>query len=65
MRAMVPVPCPRGKFAIRTRHIRRMDELRRIDLNLLLTLHALLTERHVTRAAVRLHRSQPLSLIHI
>ncbi|TDF82396.1 LysR family transcriptional regulator [Pseudomonas sp. H9] len=36
-----------------------MDELRRIDLNLLLTLHALLTERHVTRAAVRLHKSQP------
>lgn len=36
-----------------------MDELRRIDLNLLLTLHALLVERHVTRAAVRLHRSQP------
>lgn len=36
-----------------------MDELRKIDLNLLLTLHALLTEKHVTRAAVRLHRSQP------
>lgn len=36
-----------------------MDQLRRIDLNLLLTLHALLSERHVTRAAVRLHRSQP------
>lgn len=36
-----------------------MDDLRRIDLNLLLTLHALLTERHVTRAAVRLHKSQP------
>lgn len=36
-----------------------MDELRRIDLNLLLTLHALLTEKHVTRAAIRLHRSQP------
>ncbi|VWB56750.1 LysR family transcriptional regulator [Burkholderia lata] len=36
-----------------------MDELRRIDLNLLLALHALLTERHVTRAAVRLHKSQP------
>lgn len=36
-----------------------MDELRRIDLNLLLTLHALLTERHVTRASVRLHKSQP------
>lgn len=36
-----------------------MDELRRIDLNLLLALHALLAEKHVTRAAVRLHRSQP------
>jgi DNA-binding transcriptional LysR family regulator len=36
-----------------------MDELRRIDLNLLLTLHALLAEKHVTRAAVRLHKSQP------
>lgn len=36
-----------------------MDDLRRIDLNLLLALHALLQERHVTRAATRLHRSQP------
>lgn len=36
-----------------------MDELRKIDLNLLLALHALLLEKHVTRAAVRLHRSQP------
>jgi len=36
-----------------------MDDLRRIDLNLLLTLHALLTEQHVTRAALRLHKSQP------
>lgn len=36
-----------------------MDELRRIDLNQLLTLHALLVEKHVTRAAVRLHKSQP------
>jgi DNA-binding transcriptional LysR family regulator len=36
-----------------------MDDLRRIDLNLLLTLHALLSERHVSRAALRLHRSQP------
>lgn len=36
-----------------------MDELRRIDLNLLVTLHALLTEKHVTRAAARLHKSQP------
>ncbi|MEV6591434.1 LysR family transcriptional regulator [Streptomyces acidicola] len=36
-----------------------MDELHRIDLNLLLALHALLTEKHVTRAATRLHKSQP------
>lgn len=36
-----------------------MDELRRINLNLLLTLHALLAEKHVTRAALRLHKSQP------
>ncbi|MFJ2983170.1 MULTISPECIES: LysR family transcriptional regulator [unclassified Pseudomonas] len=36
-----------------------MDELRKIDLNLLLALHALLSEKHVTRAALRLHRSQP------
>ncbi|AZY49441.1 LysR family transcriptional regulator [Bordetella avium] len=36
-----------------------MDDLRRIDLNLLLALHALLAEKHVTRAALRLSRSQP------
>ncbi|MEU5646299.1 LysR family transcriptional regulator [Streptomyces milbemycinicus] len=36
-----------------------MDELRRIDLNQLLTLHALLAEKHVTRAALRVHKSQP------
>lgn len=36
-----------------------MDELQRIDVNQLVTLHALLTEKHVTRAAVRLHKSQP------
>lgn len=33
--------------------------LRRIDLNLLVTLDALLTEHNVTRAAERLHLSQP------
>jgi len=59
MRRMVHGVWPQWKFAIRTRDIRRMDDLRRIDLNLLLTLHALLTEQHVTRAAVRLHKSQP------
>ena len=36
-----------------------MDELRRIDLNLLLALQALLAEKHVSRAALRLHKSQP------
>jgi DNA-binding transcriptional LysR family regulator len=36
-----------------------MDNLRRIDLNLLVTLEALLTEQSVTRAAKRLHLSQP------
>ena len=36
-----------------------MDDLRRIDLNLLLTLQALLAEKHVTRAALRLYKSQP------
>lgn len=37
----------------------RMDNLRRLDLNLLVTLDVLLEERHVTRAAARLHLSQP------
>lgn len=36
-----------------------MNNLRRIDLNLLVTLHALLSEKHISRAAVRLHKSQP------
>ncbi len=36
-----------------------MDNLRQLDLNLLLTLDALLTEQNVTRAAQRLHLSQP------
>lgn len=35
------------------------DFLRRLDLNLLVTLDVLLTEHHVTRAAGRLHLSQP------
>ena len=33
-------------------------QLRNVDLNLLLVLHALLTERHVSRAAARLGLSQ-------
>ncbi|MBV4475062.1 LysR substrate-binding domain-containing protein [Pseudomonas botevensis] len=36
-----------------------MNDLRRIDLNLLVILDALLNEQHVTRAAERLHLSQP------
>ena len=36
-----------------------MNDLRRIDLNLLVILDALLSEKHVTRAAERLHLSQP------
>lgn len=36
-----------------------MHNLRKLDLNLLLTLDALLVERNVTRAAQRLHLSQP------
>ncbi|MEY8709878.1 LysR family transcriptional regulator [Mangrovibacter phragmitis] len=35
------------------------NSLRRLDLNLLITLDALLTEHNVTRAAERLHLSQP------
>src|SRR5882724_1771594 len=36
-----------------------MNNMRNVDLNLLVTLEALLTERNVTRAARRLHLSQP------
>jgi len=36
-----------------------MNNLRRLDLNLLLTLDALLIEHNVTRAAERLNLSQP------
>ena len=36
-----------------------MSNLRQIDLNLLVTLESLLTEQNVTRAAQRLHLSQP------
>lgn len=36
-----------------------MDNLRPLDLNLLLTLDVLLAEQHVTRAAQRLHLTQP------
>ena len=36
-----------------------MNNIHRLDLNLLVTLDTLLAERHVTRAAARLHLSQP------
>ncbi|WP_420993998.1 LysR family transcriptional regulator [Cupriavidus sp. 30B13] len=36
-----------------------MNDLRAIDLNLLVVLEALLAERHISRAALRLHLSQP------
>ena len=36
-----------------------MNELRRLDLNLLLSLDALLSDPHLTRAAERLNKSQP------
>jgi DNA-binding transcriptional LysR family regulator len=36
-----------------------MNNLRRIDVNLLIALHALLLEQHISRAALRLHKSQP------
>lgn len=36
-----------------------MNNLRRIDANLLITLRALLLEKHISRAAARLHKSQP------
>jgi DNA-binding transcriptional LysR family regulator len=39
-------------------HAMHTRQLRNIDLNLLLVLHALLTERHVSRAATRLGLSQ-------
>lgn len=42
-----------------------MDNLKRLDLNLLLTLDVLLAEHNVTRAAERLHLSQPTVSIHL
>lgn len=39
--------------------IMKINTLRNLDLNLLVTLNALLTEHNVTRAAERLHLSQP------
>ncbi|SEL52825.1 transcriptional regulator, LysR family [Pseudoxanthomonas sp. GM95] len=42
-----------------------MTNLRTLDLNLLLTLDALLAEHNVTRAAQRLHLSQPSVSVHL
>lgn len=42
-----------------------MNNLQRLDLNLLVTLDVLLTEHNVTRAAERLHLSQPSVSVHL
>ena len=42
-----------------------MINLRRLDLNLLVTLDTLLAEHNVTRAAERLHYSQPSVSVHL
>jgi DNA-binding transcriptional LysR family regulator len=42
-----------------------MSNLRRLDLNLLLTLDVLLSEHSVTRAAQRLSFSQPSVSVHL
>ncbi len=42
-----------------------MNNLRRLDLNLLVTLDVLLAEHNVTRAAERLHFSQPAISVHL
>ena len=39
--------------------MRSVNDLNGVDLNLLVVLDALLAERHVTRAAVRLNKTQP------
>ena len=39
-------------------HVMHMRSLSAVDLNLMLALHALLTERNVTRASARLSLSQ-------
>ena len=36
-----------------------MNNLKQVDLNLLVTLHALMIEKHISRTATRLHKSQP------
>lgn len=56
MRSTVRVSVPNhGNYPV----IRMRNTLRRLDINLLVTLDALLAEHNVTRAAERLHLSQP------
>lgn len=47
------------KFGCNIFYMQQMNNLRGIDLNLLVVLDALLAERHVSRAAARLNMSQP------
>lgn len=47
------------KIRIRRISMHQLHSLRSVDLNLLVVLDALLTERHVSRAAARLNMSQP------
>jgi DNA-binding transcriptional LysR family regulator len=58
MDASLGAPLPSVKSSIFSATILWMDSTR-LDLNLLVTLEALLTERNVTKAAARLHLSQP------
>ena len=46
------------KFGCNILYMQQMNNLRGIDLNLLVVLDALLAERHVSRAAARLNMSQ-------
>ncbi|KAF1054392.1 MAG: PCP degradation transcriptional activation protein [Stenotrophomonas maltophilia] len=56
---MLCYPRKEWKFVIETHHMHEIHDLRRLDLNLLVILDALLAERHVSRAAERLAMSQP------
>jgi DNA-binding transcriptional LysR family regulator len=58
MNGSLPIPNPSVKSRLLCPTIDPMDTSR-FDLNLLVTLEALLTERNVTRAAARLNLSQP------
>ena len=50
---------------MKQRIIMRLPDALTIDLNLLTVLEALLVERHVTRAARRVHMSQPAVSHHL